>query len=264
MKTITSAANPKVKALAKLRSRKGRAAAGSFLVEGFSVVEEAFSSKCRVRAVILEEKHAAGQKWDMVISRAERAGAEVVVLSGALFKKISGMDTTQGVAAEVARPQWADWKKEKPKGPSLLVEELRDPRNLGLLARTALAAGAEAVFLTKDSVDPFHPFAVQVSMGAALHLPVYTDVEAAEVIEHFKANRGEVFATAPRGGIPLTEWKPGKGAVLFVLGNESRGVSPEVLELCDAVVTIPLSPRAESLNIAVTAGILCFHKQIKR
>ncbi|MFH1538315.1 MAG: RNA methyltransferase [bacterium] len=263
MKAITSPANPNVKRLSKLRSRKGRAESDTFLVEGFSIIEEALSSMCKIRTIIVEEKQADSPSGKLLISRAERAGAEVLILTNPLFKKISSMDTPQGVAAEVARPETTNLKRKKPKGLSLLVERLRDPRNMGLLSRTALAAGVEAVYLSRDSVDPFHPFAVQASMGAVLHLSMHTDFNAADVIEYFRTNGGETYATAPREGISPAEWKPKAGPVLLVLGNESRGVSPEVQQLCVTTITIPISPKAESLNIAVAAGVLCFQYKMK-
>ncbi|MEW5947220.1 MAG: RNA methyltransferase [bacterium] len=261
---VTSPRNPHAARLAALHARKGRKKHDSFLVEGFSIVEDALRSPCRVKTLVARDDVAGTARARRILKTAGAAGAAVVTVSARVFDGLTTRETPQGIAAEVAAPPPRAWSETPAAGLGILMERLGDPRNAGLLFRTALAAGAGAVFLTRGSVDPFNPAAVQTSMGAVLFLPIHPDSDPAAVIGHFRRSGGKCFAALPRGGKRMDRWTPPPPPVLFAFGNEASGVSKELLKLCDGAVTVPLFGGAESLNVAVAAGILCCDYMIRR
>lgn len=133
----------------------------------------------------------------------------------------------------------------------VIVAGVADPGNLGTILRVAEAAGADAVVLTEGSVDPFNPKVVRSSAGALFHVPIAVDV----AVGALAALGLPLVAAAATGGTPYDEAPLGP-PIALVLGGEAHGV-PDGLEV-DGVVSIPHLGRAESLNVAMAAAVLCF------
>ena len=130
---------------------------------------------------------------------------------------------------------------------------------MGLLVRTAEAAGVTAFFAPTGATDPFHPTALHTSMGAALHHPIVREVDSIDVIEAAKRRGVPVFGTAARNGIPVEKWLESAPArFLLVLGNEGAGLEEELAGRLDENITLPMWGRTESLNVAVAAGALLY------
>lgn len=129
---------------------------------------------------------------------------------------------------------------------------LADPGNLGTVLRVAEAAGADGLVLTPGTVDPYSPKVVRASAGALFHLPVVVDVAAGELAFGLGL---PLLATVATGGVPYDEAPLGP-PVAIVLGNEAHGL-PDDLPV-DGVVSIPHAGRAESLNVAMAAAVVCF------
>ncbi|MEW6203395.1 MAG: RNA methyltransferase [bacterium] len=258
MKVITSPDNPCVRRFASLRTHKGREQTGAFLAEGVSLIEDALNSNCRVNTLFVRSDIVENKRIKSLLKKAQSEDVKVIITSERVFKKITSRETPQGVAAEIAKPMLPPLEKVRTRGLLIMAERLQDPRNAGLLLRTSLAAGVNAVFLTTDSVDPFHPAAVQTSMGAILHLPVYTKVNPVDLINTIRTIGGKVYAALPGGAIDMLKWKPPPQPLLLVFGNESGGVSDGVRKNCDSTISIPIFGKIESLNVSVAAGILCY------
>ena len=124
-----------------------------------------------------------------------------------------------------------------------------DPGNVGTIVRTADALGPACVGVSAGCADPLGPKALRASAGAVFRVPLVRFEEAG----------GRRIALVARGGRPLTEIDLG-GDVTFVLGAERAGVPGEVIATCDEVVTIPLAPGAESLNVAVAAALALYER----
>jgi TrmH family RNA methyltransferase len=134
---------------------------------------------------------------------------------------------------------------------------LSDPGNVGTILRSAEAAGADAVVLTQGSVDVFNPKVVRASAGALFHVPVVVDATA-DAVGRLALRR---FGAVAAGGIPYDEAPFGEPCAV-VLGNETRGL-PDGFPL-DDLVTVPHAGRAESLNVAMAATLLCFEVMRRR
>ncbi len=145
----------------------------------------------------------------------------------------------------------------------MVCAEVRDPGNAGTVVRTADAAGAAAVVFADETVDPTNPKAVRASAGSIFHLPIVAGGPATEIVRHLGAVGYTTVASVPRGATAYTafDWRR---PVALVLGNEATGLDPEVAGVVDTAVTVPLSGRAESLNVSAAAAVLCFEARRQR
>ena len=173
----------------------------------------------------------------------------------------------QGViatAAHIDRPWRALIDALPETGPLTIVvcERLQDPGNAGLLLRTADAAGANAVFFSADSADPFAPKVVRASAGSLMSIPFARKVPLPDLIAHLHARAVTCAATSPHSSTDLFTWNVPE-RIAWIVGNEAAGLSDEALALADARVRIPLFGRAESLNLA-TAATLCLFESARR
>ncbi len=158
---------------------------------------------------------------------------------------------TQGVLAVVPVPS----ARLRAEGVVVYLDRVQDPGNVGSVVRCAAAFGAAGVACSPECTDPFSPRAVRASAGHSLLLPVQTGAPFAPLAEATRAAGGEVVATVGAGGAAPARWRPTR-PVLLALANEGQGLSEEILAACGRRVTVPLENGVESLNVAVTAGVL--------
>lgn len=140
------------------------------------------------------------------------------------------------------------------KGRYLVLDGVQDPGNLGTVWRTADAFGAAGLLLTGNCADPFGPKAVRASMGACFRLPVWKG-ERGAVAGLLKVSGIPLYATALRKDTEdVRQVDMTKAAV--VIGSEGRGISEEMLDLCEKSLKIPMEEKCESLNAAVAAAVV--------
>lgn len=249
--TITSLKNELVKRAASLKMKKYRQKEGLFLLEGKRAVEEALASQWNIRALFFTRLP---EGWD---EKAEESSLPWYEVPLAVLQKITATEDPQSVAAlvEIRPRDLGDFAPDR--GFVLVLDQIRDPGNLGTLIRTADALGAAGVVLLKDTADLYNPKVVRSTMGSLFHLPVLTGVEPADLETWCRKNGYALWATALEGAEDMTklQW-PAKTAL--VLGSEAEGVSPELLKAADQKVKIPMAGQAESLNVAVAGGIVMF------
>ena len=135
--------------------------------------------------------------------------------------------------------------------------DVRDPGNLGTVIRSADAAGADAVVCCDGTVDPTNPKCVRATAGSLFHVPVVEGGSAVDAIGALSRLGFTTVATVVRGGTDYAafDWT---GPVALVLGNEAGGLDGGLVGTLDVGVTIPMAGRAESLNVGVSAAVLCF------
>jgi TrmH family RNA methyltransferase len=185
-----------------------------------------------------------------------RQSAEAVFeLEASVLADIAPTRSPQGVLAIAEEPQWPGWSPGG--GVALWLDRIQDPGNVGAIVRSAAGLGAEAVLLSPGCADPFGASAVRGSAGAVFRIPVGRDIGLAGAMVQVRQNGGEVWATDSLGE-RLDEWKPSRPCLLL-LGAEGVGLDPDIAELADGTVAIPMSRGMESLNVAVATGILLQH-----
>lgn len=144
----------------------------------------------------------------------------------------------------------------------VVLHEVRDPGNVGTLIRTADAAGADLVLLTRTSADPYSPKAVRASVGSLFHLPVLTGAESGPLLEALAARGITAAATSGYADSELFDVDlPDR--IAWILGNEAHGLDEETLAAAPLTVRIPLAGHAESLNVH-TAATVCLFETLRR
>ena len=240
---ILSRQNPLVKELASLKEKKGRRRTGTFLVEGHKMVREAVASGMDVVRLILREDYAG-----------ETYGLPAVRLGRDAFAAVCDEKTPQGIAAEVAIPLRS---VQPPQGRCLLLDGLQDPANVGAIIRTAVAAGYEDVYLA-GCADPFSPKSVRASMSGVFFARIMQGTQE----EILSAIAGMPVIAADMGGEDVFSYVAPEKFCLAV-GSEGSGLSALVRGRADVTVRIPMDARSESLNAAVSAGILMYALRTK-
>ncbi len=180
----------------------------------------------------------------------EAKGTLVYYVSESILASICDSKTPQGIAAIASLPE----HKEMYSGFIVMLDDVQDPQNTGTIIRTADAAGCSCVVLSPDSADCYSPKAVRASMGSIFHIPVIkADIDS--YIRRLVSDGYQAACAHLEGDVSYTlDWSK----TCLVIGNESRGVSPRIKELCTKLIKIPMYGKAQSLNAAVAAGILIY------
>ena len=243
---ITSTKNETIKDARRLKQKKGRADSGLFLVEGLKCVTELLAHRPQDMRTLF----VCGDKFEDAVRTAEKTGAQIIRVSDNVIDAVCDCKTPQGIAATAAIPAYrcaAD-------GFVVAMDDVQDPSNLGTIIRTADAAGASCVALSAGCADAYAPKAVRASVGSLFHLPVVTVNMPAFLSGMQKSDYA--IACAHLDGD--TAFNLNGDKTCLVIGNESRGISDDVLALATQRVKIPMLGKAQSLNAAVAAGILIY------
>jgi TrmH family RNA methyltransferase len=145
----------------------------------------------------------------------------------------------------------------------LVLEDIQDPGNLGTIFRTAEAAGATGIVMSRGTVDIFHPKVVRATMSAVFRMPFYISNDLCAEISAFR-ERGIRSYAAHLGGKRAYDELPLSKGCAFLIGNEGNGLSEELTAQADEKIIIPMAGGAESLNAAMAAGILLFEAARQR
>ncbi|HOD27708.1 MAG TPA: RNA methyltransferase [Syntrophales bacterium] len=248
MQALSSA---RVTAWAKLNQTKYRRREGLCLAEGEKVVRELLRSPWAVRAVLMEED-AAARHQALIASLPSGAVHAVPARS---WKRISQDPAPEGILAVAALPPplaAADW--ETGPGPLLLIDRVNNPNNLGALLRTAHWFGFRTVLVGAGSADWTHPKVIRTSMGSLFHLNVAADLDLAAVLPALRG-RFRLIGSDVRRGVPPHPCPP---QTALLLGNETHGLPPALLDLADECWRIPGAGDAESLSLPQAAAIMMY------
>jgi RNA methyltransferase, TrmH family len=259
---ISSAANPLIKRVRLLADRRHRRREGAFVVVGIQPVWQAVEAGADIETMIVAPGLLRPDAVAGMVADQQRRGVPVARLTGELFGRISGRDGPSGLAA-IVRGAPAPLKALTA-GPGALfvaLHEVGNPGNLGTIIRTASAAGAAGVILIGPAADPYDPAAVKASMGALFDVPVAV-TETADAFLAWATARG-VTVAATSGRAPASYWDADYPLPLaLLLGSEGAGLPAAVLDRVAADggldLRVPMTGTAESLNLAVAAGVLLY------
>jgi RNA methyltransferase, TrmH family len=248
---------PRVVAARKLTRRAGRDAAGEFLAEGPQAVRESLAHDPPPRELFVTDT--AARRHADLLDRAQAAGVPVSAVTDRAAAGLSETSTPQGIVAVCAALDvpLATALAGTPRLVAVLAD-VRDPGNAGTVLRSADAAGADAVVLAGDSVDPYNGKTVRASAGSLFHLPVVRGAALADALAAARAAGLTVLAADGAGERELTDLPELAGPTAWLFGNEAWGLPERTGALADARIRIPISPRAESLNLAAAAAVCLF------
>ena len=262
----------RVKKVAALAGRSARSKQGKILVEGPQAVRELV----RCRSFFVEDVYytsAAAQTHPDVIEDARRACRWVHEVTDEVSEVLSR--DSQGICAVARAGAIQSELPEIQSGDTLVViAQGRDPGNAGTIIRTADAMGARAIVSVKGSVDSSSPKVIRSSAGSVFHIPIVPAASFGEACQTLRGMNAVILGTSgAQGAYSLTSlmsyaawerrgWLAQTHA--WVFGNEAQGMSDEEMAACDALVMIPMSGQAESLNVASAAAMCLFASQSAR
>ena len=257
---ITSASNPRLKQIRRLRRRRG---VDAVLVEGYRPLRLALEAGVRVREVFYAPELWLGEGERALVEETAARGARVHELGADAFRSIAGRPRPDGLTA-VAQRRTAPLDRLRLATDAFVVvaDGIERPGNLGTLARTACGAGASALVVTDARTDPFHAESVQGSVGTIFHLDV-TEADPADAISTLHRRGVHIVVATPDADVPY--WAADfTGPAAVVVGSERYGVGAAWLGAADQCVAIPMTGAADSLNVAVAAGVVLFEAARQR
>ena len=253
---ITSVNNGQVKNIIQLNQKtKARREQGLFVAEGERLCGDAVKSGAEIVRAFFTES--AFERYPQICEEIEHKVQSCIEISEELAQRISDTKTPQGIFC-VCRTldKTADLVHINKNSRFVVLENLQDPSNMGAVFRSAEAFGLDGVILAGNCCDVYSPKAVRAGMGAVFRLPVIPMESGAAAANLLNAKEiRTAAAVVGRTALPPAHARLGAGCAIFI-GNEGNGLSPECINACQTLVTIPMAGRAESLNAAVAAGIL--------
>jgi len=255
---ITSTQNRRIVEARKLEQRKHRRRQDRFLVEGLQLLRMALDAGHLPETAFYCADDLVGEQGQALLSALCDSSTRVIQVSHRVLASLSYREAPQGLVCifpmlhkplETLRPD--------PNQLFLVVDRLQDPGNLGTLLRTADAVGASGAALIQPCVDPYDPATVRATMGSLFNVPLWLATNVEDVFERLHGAGLRSVGAEAHGG---TLWGDGlwDSGIALVLGNEARGLSPDVQSSIQSWANLPMVGRAESLNVAIAGGIFMY------
>jgi len=255
---ISTIKHPAVAAARQSLGQMGGQPATAFLAEGPEMVLQALASAAPTEAVFC--LHPIQEAEEAVSRSAREAGVECHLVTRGVFSRILGLgyETAARVLATVSEKplQLAEVMALVDSDACILVgERIQDPRNVGVLIRTADAMALTMAAFSEGSADPYSRASVRSTTGSIFRVPLVVDADIVRFITALKGKSVRIIGTSARATTPCSEADLSRPCAIL-LGNETAGLSAEAKEACDVLVSIPMYGGAHSLNVTVAAGIV--------
>lgn len=262
VETISSKDNSRLKFARGVRD--GREL-GLMFVEGLRLTRELVSTDTEIVSALVSDDVFASSQFSELEKRLSERSVAITKVAGKVFDSIADTENSQGIVLIAKCPvhSLGDVAARVRDGIFVYLNRVNNPSNLGAVVRTAEAAGAAAVICSHGSANAFSPKAIRASMGSAFRLPIVREIGFSDAIEW--ANRSGIRTAAAdiRSSSVYTDidWK---GSRMLVFGSEANGLEAAELERIDETLLIPMENGVESLNLAVSAGIILFEAKRQR
>ena len=251
MLEIESKNNNLFKEIKKLKEKKHRIKSNKYLIEGLRFVEEAIKSKVSIDSIIFTESFKE-KNPDLFLKINENI--KLIQMNEALLKQLCSTENPQGIVGVINMQN----KELKSGELVVLVDKVQDPGNMGTIIRTAHAAGAAGIVMTKGTVDIYNDKTLRSTMGSIFYIPIVED-NSLDFVKSLKKEGYKLVVSSLQGKNNFFEENL-QGKVMIAVGNEGNGVSDEVYDIADIKVKIPMPGEAESLNVAVATSIMIYEK----
>ena len=247
---ITSRNNDLIKKVKSLNNKKFRNQYNQFIIEGDKMINEAIKEKINIEYIFVEENY----EW----KNDEIDSNKIINVSSSVMEAISSLKNSPGVLAVAEKKtnkniEGIDLKDEDL---FLILDNVQDPGNIGTIIRTADSIGLKYIFIKDGSCDIYNPKVLRSTMGSIFRVECVTFSDNKALIEKLKQNNIIVYATNLKTNKSIYDVDFKNSAI--IVGNESNGVSEELLELADENIKIPMRGNAESLNVAIATSIILY------
>lgn len=260
--SITSVANPRLKAAVRLRGRRERDRQGLTLIDGVRETMRALQGGAVLREAFVLPELLSEAEAKALLERLLEESIPVLSVGKEAFERLAYGDRLDGVVAVAETPLRRLSDLELPSDPLIaVVEGVEKPGNLGAILRTADGAGLSAVIVAESATDLFNPNIIRASLGTVFAVPVCV-ASTGEVLAWLRERGIAILAARVGGSVDYTEAEY-TGAVAIALGSEARGLSDAWTELARASIHVPMMGVADSLNVSATAAVL-FYEAIRQ
>lgn len=258
LSSVTGKKNMVLEEFRRLDSLKARLEEGRIVLEGALCVARAIRDGLPVEAILHTPACAENAEEAGIIKSAEKEKIRCYAASAGLIASVTDVRPVPRLLAiaHVALPSSHELHLPA-QGVILLVDEVSNPDNLGMVLRTADAAGTEAVVVLGNGASPFHKNCLRSARGAVGRIPLFRCSDAAAFLSELRRQGFHVVGSSARQSKSLYDADL-PSPMALVVGSESEGIGPEVLSYCGETVRIPMAPGQSSLNVAVAAGVLLF------
>lgn len=244
--------------LQQLTQKKFREREHKFLIEGPHLVEEALNAAWEIEAVVVTSGAGANRKLHNLLDRIRDSNIALFEASAREFDILSDTVNSQGIVGSAMMRDLDPtrlWRNARDRAIIVGLNNAADPGNVGTIIRTCGWFGATALLLDRGSVDIYNPKIVRAAMGALFYLDIYPNLNLIDEMLEAKKNDFTLCITAVQGAVRLAGYTfPPKTFVVF--GNEAHGVDQSLRDRADISITIPKFGNGESLNVAVSCGIV--------
>jgi len=234
----SSIQNDKIKNIKKLREKKNRDKEELFIVEGINLVEEAYKNNLLKTLIVLD-----GSNYSLDV--------ETMIVTEKVMKFLSELDTPNEVMGVCYK-----LKEKEIDGNVLMLDRIQDPGNLGTIIRSAVAFDISTIVLSKDTVDLYNPKVLRSTQGLLFSVNIIIR-NLDECINELKENDYIIYGTKVDNGKNLKEIEK-KNKYAIIMGNEGKGVSENIMTMCDEYIYIPMNEKCESLNVGVATSIILY------
>jgi TrmH family RNA methyltransferase len=252
---VTSLANPLVKDIRALHQKKHRDETGLFMAEGAKLVRDAVEGGWPIRMLAYSAAHAGEEQVGVLAARTKASGGAVLEVSAQVLEKIARRDNPQTVIG-VFGQRFAPEASIGREGIWVALDRVRDPGNLGTIIRTGDAAGLAGVALVGASVDPFALETVRATMGSIFHVPVARTGEEG-LIAQARRHGARLVGTHLSASVDYRQ-ADYRQPLILLMGNEQQGLTEKLGAACDELARIPMRGKADSLNLAVSTGLVIY------
>lgn len=255
-KKITSLANPLVKDIRALQLKKHRDETGLFIAEGQKLVRDAADSGWLIEMLAYSVALADETSVGILAAETKASGGAVLEVSAQVLEKITRRENPQNVVG-VFKQRFGSEASIGREGFWVALDRVRDPGNLGTIIRTADAAGVTGLALVGAHCDPFGQEAVRATMGSIFNVPIVRISEDA-FIGQAKRNHARLVGTHLSAATVDFREADYRHPLILVMGNEQQGLTEKLSAACDTLVRIPMQGKADSLNLAVSTGLMIY------
>jgi len=246
-----------IKDIKALEMRKRRKETGLFLVEGLRSVLEGVELDSTLKYVAFHAESANKPELQICIDACEKRKGVALEVTSEILAKLSNKDNPQSVIG-VFEQRFSSLKAVDPKSAKcwVVLEQIRDPGNLGTIIRTIDAIGADGVILIDQCCDPYSVEAVRASMGSIFAIRI-VQTSREDFIKWRAGWTGDVIGTTLQSSVDFREIKP-QSPLLLIMGNEQAGLSEALRDVTTSCIRLPMNGRADSLNLSVATGICLY------
>ncbi len=243
-----------------LKNKKYRYRTGLFILEGERLIKDAVKFGAEILYVAHSERFLKGQQSQEFLNHLKNRKIEIYEIGESELERVSEVETSQGIIA-VAKMFEYSWEdviknvKQKKYATVVALDEISDPGNLGAIFRVCDWFKSDLILISDMSVDVFNPKTLRATMGSVFNVPFLQNVDLKNYLVELKNLGFKIFSTSPSGKVDFHDLKD-EDKVVFVFGSEAHGIRNEFLKISDAVIKIRKFGKAESLNVAVSTGII--------